>query len=266
MELGRSALFQKMDERPLTELFESRFDYIGNYRFARWNFVLKILLESSLQSNHYLILDAGCGYNSIFFEISGDFRGVGIDLNRGNVLEALKRSKDLGLNECTFLVGCIEKLPFRDESFDIVFSRNVLEHVKDQERVIGQLVTCLKGGGKMVLTTTNELSIPFIIDRLVPQRLTDVISRIFGYFYYERTHRLNPWSLRHILSKKGVYIEYFLLFPSPPFYRRNTRYPKPLLYMWTIYDAITNLTPLKSLKEMMLLLGVRTSLVSCHQG
>jgi SAM-dependent methyltransferase len=51
-----------------------------------------------------------------------------------------------------------ESLPFPDESFDIVYSANVLEHTADPERVLGEALRVLRPGGWLHMEMPNYLS------------------------------------------------------------------------------------------------------------
>lgn len=48
-----------------------------------------------------------------------------------------------------------ENLPFAADTFDVVFSLNVLEHVQDPERVLAETVRTLKPGGIAVMVAPN---------------------------------------------------------------------------------------------------------------
>jgi ubiquinone/menaquinone biosynthesis C-methylase UbiE len=51
-----------------------------------------------------------------------------------------------------------ESLPFPDESFDIVYSANVLEHTADPERVLAESLRVLRSGGLLHMEMPNYLS------------------------------------------------------------------------------------------------------------
>jgi ubiquinone/menaquinone biosynthesis C-methylase UbiE len=51
-----------------------------------------------------------------------------------------------------------EALPFDDESFDVVYSANVLEHTEDPERVIKEALRVLRRGGTLHMEMPNFLS------------------------------------------------------------------------------------------------------------
>jgi SAM-dependent methyltransferase len=48
-----------------------------------------------------------------------------------------------------------DKLPYRDNSFDEVYSRNLLEHASNPIHVLREMKRTLKKGGKLVLITDN---------------------------------------------------------------------------------------------------------------
>lgn len=50
------------------------------------------------------------------------------------------------------VIGSLDQLPFRDESFDTILCNAVLEHVSHPQRVVGELARVLKQGGHAVLT------------------------------------------------------------------------------------------------------------------
>lgn len=77
------------------------------------------------------VLDAGCGDGALSFMMAGKGTLVtGIDLSVPNINACLKSAKDQGLEErVLFLVGDSEQLPFPDNTFDLVVSSHVLEHL-----------------------------------------------------------------------------------------------------------------------------------------
>ncbi len=55
------------------------------------------------------------------------------------------------------LRGAAEKLPFEDESLDMVFFESVLEHVESPRRALDEFYRVLKPGGIAYVSTTNRL-------------------------------------------------------------------------------------------------------------
>lgn len=97
------------------------------------------------------VLDLGCGL--------GDFAAVlaerGEDVVGADVSEAalrLARSRHPGLE----LVRCGEELPFADETFDVVWAGEVLEHVQDGLGLLAEVRRILPPGGRLLLSTPDH--------------------------------------------------------------------------------------------------------------
>jgi len=75
--------------------------------------------------------------------------------------------------------GCLqvdvdEGLPFEDESFDLVWCAEVIEHLKDPARAMAELRRVTRRGGQLVLTTPNSYAWLFRFIAcfgLTPQRI-----------------------------------------------------------------------------------------------
>jgi len=97
------------------------------------------------------ILDAGCGvgmYVRAFRHFSADVHGLDIDVER------IAQSR---LDLPGLVVASVEALPYPDESFDVVLSHEVIEHVTDDRRTIAEAVRVLRPGGRLVLFCPNRL-------------------------------------------------------------------------------------------------------------
>jgi ubiquinone/menaquinone biosynthesis C-methylase UbiE len=95
------------------------------------------------------VLDAGCGGGryTVAWRKLGAKRAVGIDLSRIGVEDARRRVAEAGISGVEFEEGSVLELPFRDESFDIVFSNGVLHHTVDWKAGIAEIVRVLRKGG-----------------------------------------------------------------------------------------------------------------------
>ncbi|MBU1975751.1 MAG: class I SAM-dependent methyltransferase [Nanoarchaeota archaeon] len=97
------------------------------------------------------VLDAGCGngrWSSWFSKHVKDV--VGID----NSKELLALAKKNQKKNTKFIFGDIEKLPFKDKSFDISFTCIVLQHVlepKKFQKTTKELLRVTKPGGHILL-------------------------------------------------------------------------------------------------------------------
>ncbi|MDP2729868.1 MAG: methyltransferase domain-containing protein [Dehalococcoidales bacterium] len=73
---------------------------------------------------------------------------VGLDFS----IELLRTNKNPALN---LLAGDALKLPFKEDSFDVVVATAVIEHVSDAGNMLGECWRILKEGGLCILTTPD---------------------------------------------------------------------------------------------------------------
>ena len=62
---------------------------------------------------------------------------------------------EAGLDPGIIRNGVGEAIPFPDEHFDVVYSSNVLEHVNEPPKVIGEIIRVLKPGGHAQIVVPN---------------------------------------------------------------------------------------------------------------
>lgn len=95
------------------------------------------------------ILDVGCAGGWFLSEISKRFpsaKFTGVDVYKPAVLYAGKQYKSL-----TFITADAHKLPFPDDSFDLVICTEVLEHVINPEEVMMEITRILKKKGVAII-------------------------------------------------------------------------------------------------------------------
>jgi SAM-dependent methyltransferase len=106
------------------------------------------------------VLDAGCGGGGTALSLAEETSfAVGLDLRArfrgsGTRLQGEKR-----VSNAAFVQGDGERLPFRDSSFDLVFSHSVIEHVASAEAYLRECRRVLKAGGVLYLSTAPYLSL-----------------------------------------------------------------------------------------------------------
>jgi ubiquinone/menaquinone biosynthesis C-methylase UbiE len=150
-------MFKDKDRRKCERLFEK---YYAGRRFSRGQY--KELIEQHVVPGGRL-LDAGCGrYLEFSRELASDVQVVGIDLE-----EQLDTRNGLS----PFAVrGNLETLPFSADSFDLVISRSVVEHLEKPFEVFQEFHRVLKPGGKVILSTPNKFDYVSIVAALTPYR------------------------------------------------------------------------------------------------
>ncbi len=99
------------------------------------------------------VLNVGCGDGEYDRTLSAMFsRTVGVDINRSDIMSAKLGSG--GNNHYAISGG--EELPFRDNSFDAVICMDVLEHIRDDKKVVSEIFRVLKDGGNLVLSVPHS--------------------------------------------------------------------------------------------------------------
>lgn len=117
----------------------STFDYPG----------MKILKKYSLNCNN--ILDLGCGDGTrLNYLLKNNKKCVGVDISKKAISLAQKQYP-----KCNFRIASLENLPFKDNSFDLVYSAFVIEHLQNPEKVIKEAIRVLKSNGIIVLMAPN---------------------------------------------------------------------------------------------------------------
>ena len=95
------------------------------------------------------VLDLGCRYGALTRTYAGGNDVVGVDVDR----EALAEAAKLGIE--TRWADVDEPLPFPDATFDVVVAGELLEHVRDPARLVGEAERLLRPGGTFVASVPN---------------------------------------------------------------------------------------------------------------
>jgi SAM-dependent methyltransferase len=93
-------------------------------------------------------LDLGCGTGLTEKNLIEKFNsGVGLDLSYGMIEAGVKN-----LDNCSFVQADASKLPFPDQSFDLVLSITFLHHVSDENihNIMKESKRVLKNGGMII--------------------------------------------------------------------------------------------------------------------
>jgi phosphoethanolamine N-methyltransferase len=97
------------------------------------------------------VLDFGCGAGGITLHIARTHRPAGIvgyDVEAPVIARARAAAGAAGLADVArFVASAPGRLPFADESFDVVFSKDAMIHVPDKEGMFSELFRVLKPGG-----------------------------------------------------------------------------------------------------------------------
>lgn len=99
------------------------------------------------------VLDIGCGSGGIALRLARDHDAgevIGIDVEGPVVAKAEARAEEMGLaDRVSFKKVTPGPLPFADESFDVVFSKDSMIHIPDKETLFADIYRVLKPGGEI---------------------------------------------------------------------------------------------------------------------
>ena len=136
------------DHHPLEH---ERFDTIEDY--CLYLIHLRAYEEAVRLASGKQVLDLGCnnGYGSAMLS-STAASVMGVDVSRSAIAAAQQTHSRENL---TFQVIDGGRLPFDDNSFDMVVSCQVIEHISDTKAFLQEIIRVLRRDGSLFLTTPN---------------------------------------------------------------------------------------------------------------
>jgi arsenite methyltransferase len=110
-----------------------------------------------------LDLGSGAGTDSLIAAqmVGEEGRVTGIDMTPAMLAKARAAAAAMGLSNVDFVEGEAERLPFPDESIDVVISNGVIDLIPDKDAVFTELHRVLVPGGRMQIadvTIQNPVS------------------------------------------------------------------------------------------------------------
>jgi len=137
------------------------------------------------------ILDVGCGTGRYLERLNPDNVLVGLDLSRSMLAAASKR-----VPHAVFHAGSAVNLPFPDQSFDVVYSVRVIQHIQEQEKMITEMKRVCKPGGQILLLAYNSWSGLNLYKQLRMSRAGRFLNLFFKPLLGRRSF-LNPWGFEY---------------------------------------------------------------------
>ena len=123
-------------------------------------------------------------------------RAYGVDISEPTVVQA--RTAFHG-NALRCAVSDVRELPFRDASFDAIYSMGTIEHFHETERAVEEMARVLKPGGRAIVGVPNRHD-PFL--RPV---LATALQALGLYAYgYEKSYSRR--ALREMLERAGLIV------------------------------------------------------------
>ena len=124
---------------------------------ARMGYMRRVMTEQiGIDPQGATALDVGCGGGLLAEEFAAlGCRVTGVDPSTESLETARAHARSRGL-DIEYAEGTGEQLPFADESFDVVYCCDVLEHVNDLQRTLDESARVLKPGGLYMYDTINR--------------------------------------------------------------------------------------------------------------
>lgn len=132
---------------------------------------------------------------------------IGLDIDAPAVEYAKENFKKVNL---AFVVGDALDIKYSNQSFDVVISSNVYEHVPDAGKMMAEIYRVLKPGGVCYFAAANRivwnephynLKLLSVIPRWLAHRYIKAAGR--APFYHEKHYTL--WGLRKLVSKFTIH-------------------------------------------------------------
>lgn len=113
---------------------------------------LAMILAAAGERARGRVLDNGCGVGEYLARLTQTARHAhGVEFDFGRAQAARDRSKPADV-----ICAQAESLPYEPNSFDLVLSHEVLEHVEDDRAAAREIVRVLKNGGRLLLFIPNR--------------------------------------------------------------------------------------------------------------
>jgi len=132
-------------------------------------------------------------------------------------------------------------IPYADDTFDLVFADNVMEHIADPDKVFREIYRVLKPAGILMFKTPNVAHYMPTVARLTPHGFHKFINRLRGRASedtFPTLYRANSASrIRRLATQTGFAVEQISRIEGRPEYLRFM----PLTYvLGALYERIVN--------------------------
>lgn len=177
--------------------------------------LLKNTIVSDTANHFEKVLDIGSGKGILcmtFSDIAKEIIGLEPDKDAREIAELTKEYFEK--NNIKFIDGIAQKMPFENETFDLITSTSTLEHIEGTQNVIKEIFRVLKPGGYFYLNAPNYLwfrephyMLPML--PLMPKIFLKIIARTTNRNpkYINHIRYLTPRFLCKILKSEGFTIK-----------------------------------------------------------
>jgi ubiquinone/menaquinone biosynthesis C-methylase UbiE len=165
-----------------------------------------------------MALDIGCGPGELVFDLSRrsfQVTGMDISIKMIHICKGKLDSYNVPV-PVSFSVGDIERLPFPDNTFDLVTAAGVVEYLSGDSQWARELRRVIKPGGILILNVTNSMSVKRLTSSflehlkrnktlfsLLNKVKKDILKKgaLIQFPFNARTHI--PWKFDRFLKENG---------------------------------------------------------------
>jgi len=203
---------QDMKEN-LKKQYELRFSEIQQYRNEVWKILTKSFFQQYIPTDSD-ILDIGCGWGEFINNIEGK-RKIGIDLNT-DAKQHLEPSVEFVNQDCS------NEWPLRNNSLDVVFTSNFLEHLPSKshiDKTIIQVRRCLKPKGRLICFGPNIKHLPGLYwdfwdhhIEITEMSLSELLE-MHDFLIEKRIAKFLPYTMANKKQPPLFFLRLYLAFP-----------------------------------------------------
>jgi len=199
----------------------------------RWHSLKNILKDEIKDGSTILDIGGYDGYTS--YRLKKIIPNLAITVVDTDEL-GLGLAKNRGLN---VICASALELPIKDKEFDVVFCFDLIEHIKEDMKLLKELSRVLKDNGKIILTTPMKDGVSF---PMLNKKKNEIINKNWGHVRkgYSLEQLRELFKLNHlVIDKEDKYFNYF----SRLAYRFGILSRIPLEGVALLYRAIIRLEP-----------------------
>lgn len=190
-------------------------------------------------------LEVGCGSARLScFLASKGYKTTCLDYSE-SALRVAKKNYKISNIAGNFVIGDAKQLPFENDTFDIVFSTGLLEHFKEPQIVIDEMVRVLKPNGIFYSDIVPKKFSTFRSPVIITKSLIDFLRKDENETFYEK--KLNSKDIQKMLNSADLkYITVFgagVFLPQIPHGKRiqplkrlEYQFLSKIRYLFTIWD------------------------------
>jgi SAM-dependent methyltransferase len=144
-----------------------------------WKHYLDTIREVIADLGAKSIIEIGGGRSPSFTE--REVNAMGVEYTSNDISARELSLAPVWVGKALFDIQTPERIdiePYR-ERYDFAFSKMVMEHVADYERAYANIHAILRPGGVAIAFHPVLYSMPFLVNRLLPEAASDKILRVF---------------------------------------------------------------------------------------